>query len=483
MSKNIYNSDNYISNSSSSDTLTGLSDTIISSPSNDQFLKYSGGNWVNSNITPQNITGLLDGMDKINTSFLPESVLGALHYCGSWDANTNTPTLTSSSGVDGCYYVVNVAGNTVIDGKTDWQIGDWIVYNGTTWDKIDNVDEVNLTLATQLSERNGRLLYSGTAGGLNTLNRFRGEFQVNYPSEEVDLEIHCVNDFFPNRIIAKWTVAGVKAFTSSTWRYVPYDYNSFETNNIGLLVNTTSGNQLTIGFYLIGSDSGTITPEWRIYSRGAHQNITTITVNRLFNLGGIPPSTPYFVKKYNLYEQDGFLSENRTLNLNGNQLNFTNGTISINPVIGSNTEFLTINGSGIIQKQTLGASSDSIVFTFSSNGNMSNANFMGQFGMVGGTYQRAALCAPRNFLTITRMTFTISVGSGSGAGWTATLFKANGLLTSQFSTGFSVSVLGSTTTATVSGSVAMNQGDTFAPYITSVGGATIPYGCITIEAN
>jgi hypothetical protein len=65
-----------------------------------------------------------------------------LTYKGTWNASTNTPTLTSGSGVNGDYYVVNVAGNTDLDGITDWQIGDWAIFNGAVWQKIDQSDTV-----------------------------------------------------------------------------------------------------------------------------------------------------------------------------------------------------------------------------------------------------------------------------------------------------------------------------------------------------
>ena len=67
---------------------------------------------------------------------------GAISYQGTWDASTNTPTLTSSVGTKGDYYVVSVAGNTNLNGITDWQIGDWAVFNGSVWQKIDNTDAV-----------------------------------------------------------------------------------------------------------------------------------------------------------------------------------------------------------------------------------------------------------------------------------------------------------------------------------------------------
>ena len=70
------------------------------------------------------------------------NAIGSLVYQGTWDASTNTPTLVSSVGNKGDYYVVNVAGSTNLDGITDWQIGDWAIFNGSVWQKVDNTDAV-----------------------------------------------------------------------------------------------------------------------------------------------------------------------------------------------------------------------------------------------------------------------------------------------------------------------------------------------------
>jgi hypothetical protein len=84
----------------------------------------------------------LDAAGKVPVTELPDAVLGALSYQGTWDASTNTPTLTSSVGTKGYYYVVSVAGTTNLNGITDWLVGDWAVYNGTAWQKVDNTDSV-----------------------------------------------------------------------------------------------------------------------------------------------------------------------------------------------------------------------------------------------------------------------------------------------------------------------------------------------------
>jgi hypothetical protein len=76
------------------------------------------------------------------TSATTASFTGGLSYQGGWNASTNTPTLTSSVGTNGYYYIVTTAGSTNLNGITDWQIGDWAIFNGTVWQKIDQTDLV-----------------------------------------------------------------------------------------------------------------------------------------------------------------------------------------------------------------------------------------------------------------------------------------------------------------------------------------------------
>lgn len=81
---------------------------------------------------------------KVPTSQLPDTAVGAMSYQGTWNASTNTPTIPSAaSGNKGYYYKVATAGATNVSGITDWQVGDWIVSNGSSWDKIDNSEAVS----------------------------------------------------------------------------------------------------------------------------------------------------------------------------------------------------------------------------------------------------------------------------------------------------------------------------------------------------
>jgi hypothetical protein len=71
------------------------------------------------------------------------NAIGALNFKGTWNANTNTPTLASGVGTKGDYFVVSVAGSTTLDGISNWGVGDWATYNGTTWQRVEGGADLN----------------------------------------------------------------------------------------------------------------------------------------------------------------------------------------------------------------------------------------------------------------------------------------------------------------------------------------------------
>lgn len=76
------------------------------------------------------------------------NAIGALNYKGTWNASTNTPTLVSSVGTKGDYYVVSVAGSTDLNGTTLWGVGDMAIFNGSAWQKADGGDTSIVTSLT-----------------------------------------------------------------------------------------------------------------------------------------------------------------------------------------------------------------------------------------------------------------------------------------------------------------------------------------------
>lgn len=94
---------------------------------------------------------------------------GALVYQGTWDASSNSPTLTSSVGTQGYYYVVSIAGNTNLNGITDWQVNDWAIFNGSVWEKVDNSEIAYVSnVATGTGLTGGPITTTGTISIANT---------------------------------------------------------------------------------------------------------------------------------------------------------------------------------------------------------------------------------------------------------------------------------------------------------------------------
>ena len=114
---------------------------------------YANPSLVNSAVTGKilsgvNITGgSIADTDTILTAFgklqnQVNGLIGGSIYKGTWNAATNTPTLTSSVGTKGFYYIVDVYGTTNLDGVAEWHVGDWAIFDGVKWQKVDTTDAV-----------------------------------------------------------------------------------------------------------------------------------------------------------------------------------------------------------------------------------------------------------------------------------------------------------------------------------------------------
>ena len=128
--------------------ITQLSGEATASGPGNATVTLSNSAVINKVLTGLTITGdAIVATDSILTAFGKvqnqiNTLVGGVQYKGTWNAATNTPTLVSSVGVQGNYYVVSVAGNTNLNGITDWKLGDWAIFNGSAWEKVDNTDAV-----------------------------------------------------------------------------------------------------------------------------------------------------------------------------------------------------------------------------------------------------------------------------------------------------------------------------------------------------
>jgi hypothetical protein len=108
----------------------------------------------------------LDTNGKVPIAQLDTVVLGGLKYMGTWNASTNSPTIPAAAiSNKGQYYKVGTAGTTNVGGYTDWQIGDWVLSDGTIWDKIDNTDQVQ-----SVAGRTGTITLTKSDVGLSAVD-------------------------------------------------------------------------------------------------------------------------------------------------------------------------------------------------------------------------------------------------------------------------------------------------------------------------
>lgn len=99
----------------------------------------------------------LDAQGKISASALPASVM---EYQGTWNASTNSPALSDGGAFSaGDVYIVDTAGSQDLgSGSISFAIGDWALYNGSTWEKV-----INSTVSVSASS----VSYSNATSGLS----------------------------------------------------------------------------------------------------------------------------------------------------------------------------------------------------------------------------------------------------------------------------------------------------------------------------
>ncbi len=222
----------------------------------------------------------LDANGRVPSSQLPSS---AFEYKGNWNASTNTPTLADGTGDAGDMYRVSVAGSQDLgNGTIDFQIGDYLLYNGAEWDKIDNTDSVTSV--------------NGATGAVVLDSDDIAEGSTNLYDQVVSLS------------------NGTGITTSGT-------YPNFTITNSDL------GSSQTF-FKTLGVDTGTdlvananndtmsfTSTDSSVSISGNGSNTIDITVGASVNT--------------NIFNTDGTLSGNRTVTQSSNSLAFTGGDFTV----------------------------------------------------------------------------------------------------------------------------------------------------------
>ena len=192
----------------------------------------------------------LDASAKVPTTQLPDTVLGAMEYKGALDASAGT---YPGSPEQGDYYVVSMAGTV---SGTAYAIGDWAVYNGSSWDKIDNSDKVSsvagktgavtlavadITDAGDAASKNVGTASGEVAAGDHTHQNPTESIIVACSDESTELTSGAARTTF--RMPYGFTLTGVRASltTSSTSGAVQVDVNEGGTSVLSTVVSIDQG--------------------------------------------------------------------------------------------------------------------------------------------------------------------------------------------------------------------------------------------------
>lgn len=125
----------------------------------------------------------LDGSGKVPTSQLPAS---ATLYKGTWNASTNTPSISNATGSTGYLYIVSVAGTQNLGfGSLTFAVGDNVIHNGSIYQIITSTQSVtsvngsqgtvvlttsNITEGTNLYYTNARTIAAPLTGYITGTN-------------------------------------------------------------------------------------------------------------------------------------------------------------------------------------------------------------------------------------------------------------------------------------------------------------------------
>jgi len=101
----------------------------------------------------------LDPGGKVPVAQLPSSIM---EYQGVWNASTNSPTLANGTGSPGDVYRVSVAGTAL---SLTFEVGDYIIYNGSAWEKSDTTDAV-----ASVAGKTGNVTLTSTDVGLGNVD-------------------------------------------------------------------------------------------------------------------------------------------------------------------------------------------------------------------------------------------------------------------------------------------------------------------------
>lgn len=178
----------------------------------------------------------LDSAGKVPVSQLPSSIM---EYKGTWNATTNTPTLANGIGDTGDVYRVSVGGTINLGGGAiTFDVGDYVIYNGTIWEKSDTTDSV-----------------ASVFGRTGVVTAQEGDYSLTQLSD-VTITTPVANNYLSHNGTT-WVNQPFPTFLSSDKLLIPVRNNSGATITKGSVVyiNGAVGNKATIALALATTDA------------------------------------------------------------------------------------------------------------------------------------------------------------------------------------------------------------------------------------
>lgn len=168
------------------------------------------------------ITDLLENTKtKIDTKWLPDSILGQLKYQGTWDPSS--AGLNDDLSIKGHYYIASKSGNRNPDGhvvsgadNNYYQTGDWAVCRGTDtegkgiWDKVDNTDAVTMV--------------NSQIGAVET---YKGVYKTGTKYYKGDIVSYSPSELIPEALyLCIAEVENVNPLSSTYWKVFGREYKA-----------------------------------------------------------------------------------------------------------------------------------------------------------------------------------------------------------------------------------------------------------------
>jgi len=221
--------------------------------------------YVAEDLANKNVANGYAGLDNNSKLAISQMPINGLSYKGIWNASTNTPTLPTATPLSGDYFKVSVAGTTNVGGINNWGLGDWVIFNGTNWDKIDNSD-----LVSSVNGKVGAVTLNAADVGLGNVNNLAistldslTDVAISNPNTNQVLQYNGSN--WVNNAIT--TTSNLDSLTDvaitnpSANQVLQYNGTNWLNNNLGsgsaILKNTNDYMPIPTSFYRDNCPSGT----------------------------------------------------------------------------------------------------------------------------------------------------------------------------------------------------------------------------------